>query len=388
MRDGFIIYPEGMEKIRNAGLDARVEALKKSEDGLPFLGGFVWEEDIKQSVQDLKERGFYKHLPADFADTYKKTLTALFKNPDKFNWATQRQATCGRDACELEDLVLFTGEIASLVLEPNELWDYQRFGFSSPTELVGVVSAYIDEQSRGEPLHKGYEWTGNRDGAKILTEITGDMNADLRISQKDITPYETTDPFGNRTTFRPIGKPDRTMVCAYHSTEPELVVAVLKYIDQQKIPSKILENNAAGLIAWAESLNQRIGNCAEHIFGTTANEFLSFANYTTPIPILNNRNETKEQSHDWLTTISDGAYGVYITAEGYLALAYEERSNGRQPRKEIQVNFKPDDVDHVLKGLIYQSAAALGRTSARALIDLVAYRFSPQFDKDRQEFKA
>lgn len=386
MRNGFIIYPEGMDKIRNAGLDARIEALEKSEDGLPFLGGCVWEDDIKRSVQDLKERGFYKHLPADFATQYKKTINALAQRPSNLHWTTQRPSGIIRDGCELEDIIVFTGEIASLILEPHELWDYQRFGFSSPTELVGLVSAFIIEQSKGNPLHKGYEWTTNRGGTQIITEITGDMNADLRISQKDTTPYETTDPFGNRTTFRPIGEPDINLVCAYHSTEPALLVAVLKYIDQQKIASKSLANNAAELIAWGESLDQRTGNCAEHIFGNPIDEFGSFANYTLPIPVLNERNETKEHFRDWLGTNTDGVYGIYITTGGDLAFAYESRNMKREPRKEIQLSFKPEDVDNVLKGLLYQSANAQGRTSARTLIELIEYRFSPHFENDRKKY--
>jgi hypothetical protein len=50
------------------------------------------------------------------------------------------------------------------------------------------------------------------------------------------------------------------------------------------------------------------------------------------------------------------------------------------------VSFLPEDMDNVIRGLLYQAASGLGRTSARRLIDMMEYRFSPKFDKDQAKW--
>ncbi len=54
----------------------------------------------------------------------------------------------------------------------------------------------------------------------------------------------------------------------------------------------------------------------------------------------------------------------------------------RNPRKRISMRFQPEDAEHLVKGLIYQSAKGRGGTSARQLLAIMEYRFSESFDRD------
>ena len=51
------------------------------------------------------------------------------------------------------------------------------------------------------------------------------------------------------------------------------------------------------------------------------------------------------------------------------------------------MRFQPEDAEHLVRGLIYQSAKGLGRTSAKQLLAIMEYRFSDSFDADLKEFR-
>ncbi len=389
MRFQYLLYPEALRKLKESGIEARVETLKNSEDGLPYIGGHFFEDEIVGSVQDLKKRGFYDHLPKDFEKKYKTTMNGILKKPEDFAWAIQRPNGTLTEPCDLEDLLLFSGDIASMVMKPEEIWDYQRFGFSSPSELVAVVGAFIKQRSHGlDSFREGYKWTRKRDdGSEIITEVTGDSNADLRIFQTDIAPYPTTDPFGNPIGMRPEMDADRHFVSADHSTEGTLLTAVMKYIEQAGIKATYQEDDAGNLIEWGRSLGQGGGTCAEHFGGFDQNPSMFFLGYDRPIPRLDEANKTDEPSNFGLTTTSHGSYLLYIAHNGDLVLSYQDQESIKNPVKSINIRFLPDDAEHLVKGLIYQSAKGLGRTSANQLFDILSYRYSPKFVEDQKRFK-
>jgi len=387
MRFHYLIYPKALEKIKQSGIESRVEKLKKSEDGLRYLGGSIFADEIISSVQDLKKHGFYKHLPKDFVENYRKTMNGILKKPEDFLWKIQGPYKTIIEPCELDDLMLFTGDAASMILKPKEIWNYQKFGFSSPSEFVTTVGAYIFQQSRSfSSFGEGYKWTHKRvDGSEMVTEITGDTNSDLRIYQTDIAPYPTIGPFGNTIEMRPETDVDRHTIAAYHSTEGTLLVAVMKYIEQQKIPAEYRKDRAEQLLEWGRSLGQGGGTCAEHFGGFDQHPMLFFWGDDYQIPQLNEANETNQHSNFWLNTVGGGAYGAYIAHNGDFVLSYQNEEDMKNPVKPINARFLPEDAEHLVKGLIYQSAKGLGRTSVKQLLDILAYRFSPKFEADKKE---
>ncbi|MCD4759535.1 hypothetical protein K8R33_01455 [archaeon] len=387
MRFNYLLYPSALEKIRQSGIGKRVKKLKESEDGLPYIGGAIFDGDLVRSVQDLKERGFYEHLPSDFVRLYKETMNGILKGPEDFFWTIQRPVDTTKEPCNLEDLLLFSGELASMVLKPDEIWEYSKFGFSSPSEFVTTVSTFIMQQSKAI-FREGYKWTRKRDdGSGIVTEITGDDNSDLRIYQTDIAPYTTIDPFGSAIEMRPEIDADKHTVAAYHTTEGSLLVVVMKYIEQQGILAEYQKDEAKKIIEWGRSLGQGGGTCTEHFEGFEENPMMFFVAHGIPIPQLNERNETEQHTTFWLPTAGEGAYGGYISQNGDFVLSYQSGDSVRNPAKPVSMRFLPEDAEYLVKGLIYQSAKGLGRTSAKQILDILAYRYSSKFEEDQEKFK-
>ena len=275
-----------------------------------------------------------------------------------------------------------------MVLKPEEIWDHAKFGFSSPTELAAVVGAYLRKESLSHPLREGYKWATRRDdGSEIITEVTGNGDSDLRIYQTDTTPYLTTDPFRDQIGMRPEMDADRHTIAAYHSTEATLMVAVMKYVEQQGIETEYQKDNSRQLIDWGRSLGQGGRTCAEHFGGFDQEPMMFFVEYGFPIPQLNEANKSEEHPSFGLGTLMGGWYGIYIAHNGDLILSYLTQEKMKDPVKQISARFLPGDAEHLVRGLIYQAAAGLGRTSARQLLDLLDYRYSAKFKHDQKKIQ-
>ena len=101
---------------------------------------------------------------------------------------------------------------------------------------------------------------------------------------------------------------------------------------------------------------------------------------------MNENNFTKEKTHYIISTVGDYIYRAYTNKNSELLFAIE---NPEKPSntKNIACKFIPSDADHLIKGLFYQSAKGLGRTSANTLIKILEYKFSEQFLRDLEENK-
>ncbi len=309
MLNNYLLYPEALEKLVNSGIQERIEQLKKSKEGLWYIGGFVDAGDVVGAVGELKEEGYYKHLPADFKKKYVVTMNEMLKDSKQHNWTIKKPAGVVTSPCDYGDLQLFTGIYSSMVLKPEEFGNYESFGFSSAIEFLATVSAFVIQESRGDSSYReGYKWEHvGADGVILTNEITGDGNSDLRIYQTDITQYLTIDPFGNKILMRPEIRDDKNVIATYHSTEATLLIGVLKYVDQQKIKTTVLAEDAKELLAWGRSLGQGGGTCAEH-FGGFDHEVRSiFMSYFAPMSQLDENNETDKMCRFWLTISSERA---------------------------------------------------------------------------------
>ena len=380
MQRKYIIYPQTLEKLRNFGIENKLEALRKNPDtNLPFFGWYC-DSSVREIVKDLKNKGFYKNAPKFFSDN-KQKIERIFLNPKEFKWKVQGTNDVKEVPCTLEDVLLFCGYPASFILKSEEIEDYSKFGFSSSMEFITTIGVFVT-QSQESILREDYKWIREReDGTKIETEVTGDHNYDLIIYQNDISEYKTTDPFGRDVGLRPLNG-FHSAVAPYHSTEPTLLVATMKYIDQQKINAEFLKDKGQKLISWGKSLRQRGGASTEHLFSQDIESRLIFVPYELPIPYLNERDETEELSRFALGREDNGRYRTYIASNGDLVLAQTDESSKRNSRKIIRARFSPDDAEELIKGLIYQSANGLGRTPARNLLSLIDYRFSDSFKSD------
>jgi len=204
----------------------------------------------------------------------------------------------------------------------------------------------------------------------------------MRVFQRDMTPYKTIDPFGNEVSFRPELRSDVGGIMAYHSTEGELLSIVLKYVEQRGLKPATLEDNARSTLEWAETLGQGGGTCSEHFGGHDVSALMFFTGWDIPFAKLGKDNTTLKRSIDGIVTESHGAYFAYLDNDNNLAFAYEPREKPSVPEKEVCAVYSPEDVDHLIKGLLYQSAKGLGRTSCRQLRGILECRFSEEFQRE------
>jgi hypothetical protein len=52
-----------------------------------------------------------------------------------------------------------------------------------------------------------------------------------------------------------------------------------------------------------------------------------------------------------------------------------------------ELRLPPGEIDHLIRGLFVQASKGLGRTSVKQLADMIEYRFSGKYEKDREAFK-
>jgi len=384
MRGDYIVYPETLEKLEKTGLAVKIDKLLKSKNH-PYYAGHVYNDEIRGEINDMKKRGYFETFPKEEKALWQKKAQELFGNPENYFWEVNRKSGVVKEEAELEDLLLSIGIVASNILKPHEIWDYKKFGFSSITDFTGSVGALFMTKQKGG-WREGYKWVKEVGGQVFKNEITGDMNCDFRLHQDDITPYKTLDPFGSEVGYRPQLDSDRGGVYGYHSCEAQLLVSILRWIEQKNINSELLKNNAKEILTWAKSLRQGGGTCAEHFGGFEQNPMLFFPCFELPVVKLNADNSTGNNTIDIVGTTGDGYYGMFVSSKNELVFSYENPKK-KNILKKINAFFQPDEADHLIKGLFYQSAKGLGRTSVRQLIDILEYRYSPKFEEDNARFK-
>ncbi len=283
MRSNWILSPEARQKLVDVGLMRRIEDTNDKHD-FDVLG-FTYEEDVVGGIQDMRKRGLFDTIPEGERRAFLKSLQAAWGNREKACYVVKRLDGDHEVVMDNEDFLLLSGLRSSLFLSKEELFDYKRFGFSSVGEFAGTVGAAI-EVTMGRGLDRGAPvWQTKRpDGRVIASTITGDGNGDFRIIQRDLTPYETKDPLGNKVMYRPEDDVDRMGVAGDCDVEGIFLFSALKYIDQTGLKPKTLENGAAETISWAAEILRKKGFYAESFEGPEIRHFSLIAGWPFPYP--------------------------------------------------------------------------------------------------------
>ena len=365
----YLIYQEAERLLKQSGLSKRIEKLYASENS-PYFG-HVMNSDVPDYVNELKEDGYFETLPESEKDKFQSFLNGVYSEDKDIIWNVNGEDRVVESSDKLEQLLIFSGFHASYILSPEEIWNFQKFGFNSISEFVGTVGTKVINQSLSS-FRDGFFWTSENEGRILESKITGDTHADLRISQKDMTEYNVIDSLGNKVHYRPLLREDRFYISPYHSTETSFLVGLLKYISQEQLESELLlEPNE--FIKWIDSLGQGGGTCAEHFGGSISsfgarNHFIGFEDNL--IPQLDDNMQTDVYSRYGVMNIGKATFDMYVKSDKSLIFSYEGNKN---KNKQINGHFYPNDVDNMLKGIFYQSAKGLGRTSAKELKDVLEY---------------
>lgn len=385
MRFKYFLYPKAKNKLESSGLLKRIEEANE-RNNLPFIT-HTMNSDVVREINNMKKRGYFDTLDEHERIIFQQKLQKAFVNNESHKWKVYRNEKVIEEIIEPEDFYLMTGFLSSFVLEKDEIWDYKKFGFDTINNFVGCMGTAI-WSSESVDIRGGYKWTTKTSNGRIFeNNISGDSNLDLRIYQTDITPDKTIDPTGIEVLYRPELDDDRKCVSAYHSTEEDFLVGVLKWINQEKISSDMIKFNGAPLINWTKSLGHRIGAAAE-CFGdfNTNSPLIKLNNFYDKIPSLDKNYSTEQRTFDGVSVGGNSFFGMYIGSNKELIFAYE-KSDKIEKEKKPETIFYPSEADHLLKGICYQSAKGLGRTVPQKLISLIEYRFSGEMDRDIEEIR-
>ncbi len=375
------LYPAAEQKLVETGLAKRIKKATEQDD-FPNVLSVVFQDELPGMIKDMRERGFFRENSDGLAHGYRPKLEAFFKNKDAHKWVVKKDGKEEKEDSDYEDFMLFSGYLASAVLKPEEFWDFQKFGFSSVFDFFGCIGAYAWKLEHSDNWRRGHMWESSPDGKHFVTQVTGDTNGDFRLFRTDLTPYETLDPLGNPVNYRPEFRSDCQNVCGYHSVEPELLVALMKYVDQEKLLCPLLTpSGMEEIVAELAKKGQAMGNYADFGLGSPWGPDMHFVHYhTSSIPRL-------DEKTNWnpfgVGIDSEHCYRTYVDENQGLVFQYE--AFGKEKCKEIALRLPKDEVPQIIRGLFVQAIEGLGRTSAKQLIDLVIYRFSSQFEKDREE---
>ncbi|MBI2499207.1 hypothetical protein HYV88_03105 [Candidatus Woesearchaeota archaeon] len=370
MRFRYLLYPEAQDKLNSSGLLKKIQDVHDSEEGLPIIG-YTSDEDIIWAVKEMQEQGFFKTMPNTERKDFMTKLNEVFKDKKGHTWRVHRNGGVVEEPAEAEDFYLMTGWLSSCVLDVDEIWDYRKFDFQSLNDFVGCVGAAVWLFNHGD-FRGGYKWsTTTTNGRTLENNITGDSNLDLRIHQTDITHDRLTfDPVGAVVSYRPELDDDHRCVAAYHSTEQDFIVGVLKWIHQQNIPSEMLKDRGLPLIKYIRSLGHTIGAATECFgdFGGMDNPMIRLNYFYDPMPVLDENYTTEKPTFDGVHVDGESFYSMYVGPSRELILSYQGKE--REAQKKIDACFLPSEADHLLRGICYQAAKGLGRTIPQKLISL------------------
>jgi len=382
-RHQYIFYPETLEKLKESGLEQRFLEARKSPD-FHFIAHFP-EFELGDLMNSMAKRKYFETMPFEMINEYSGMIDPFLKiliegDENRFKWKIKKNTGIESEETNASDFMILSGYIASLVLGPDELWDYNKFGFSSLFEFLGSFGVLVKDDKK-RLSQRGYEWASEFNGQKFITEIGADMHGDLDISRKDITAYETIDPFENKVSYRPELNSDFQLVIGASSVESSVLAILLNYAEHEKVKSEVLEDNGKKFLKeiieqHGETLRPYLGDYSPSLY---------FTSFKLSLPRLDENNiilGDRLYSFDRIAGNFERSYGAYVNADGNLVFCSENEDNITNREKHPSLVIPKDEIDHFFKGLFIQASRGLGRTSLNSLVEMMKYRFSDEFNKE------
>lgn len=353
----YLIYDQGLKQLKHSGL---VERLQQAEK----LYQYVSEDDIPSFVQDI----YTHHQPlTQPAKDHLVRTNKIYADPQKHSWRVFRPEDTRLAPANKEQLVLAGWPVLN-VLETEEYYAHERFGFSSAAQLLATASAYVQNNTATSDK-RPRRWQAIYDNKHFETEITAIKDGDLAINRLDITPYTSYAPFGERIHLRPTRAADLQSVQASDSQEPGLLVSLLRYAKQVNLDTFLTKE--ADVKAFTEELAQTpayLGNFGDAGMGLGDTK-LDYIHYPYPIPT------EEEEVHNLhtLTTQFRTFYELRTSPDEELIFIHNNKAN----RAET-LRIPKNEAEDFMLGLIYQAKNGLGRTSQQQLVDILHYQFSEE----------
>ena len=297
MPRNYIIYARAREKLESACLAAKVQKAHK-EDKIG-IQSFVSADEVVSYVKEMQQDGYFKALKEIYPEEHKSFTQGLqnaFKEIKSRKWKVERHEGPAEREVEADDFLVLSGWWASCILTPKQLWQYKKHGFSSPSDFVGSLGAFVNETTHLNSFERNYEWkTTLPDGREFISTVTGNIHLDLRIERTDVTPYKTLDPCGAEVSYRPVLHEDLGIVAASHSSEPSFLAGLLKYAEQTGLESELLADKGKKILEFSSSLGQSAGNATECLFDQRDDFHTRLLPFYAPLPVISEDGSVDEE---------------------------------------------------------------------------------------------
>ncbi len=395
-----IVPDKTRKKLEKSGLSARVkENLRKDKGFSTSLNYLFSPEDFLVNIDEMKHRGFFdQEIPFkkgflnqiySWNERY-SPVVELIKNGNKPgvpNWVVEHSS--GRVIKKMDfehDLPFLTGYFASHILTPSEFWKPEKFGFETLGDLWGSLGVLLREMSTSYMDKNVPKWKRTYEGKTFLTEVTGSEHGDFRLFRTDIADYKTKNPLGEEVFYRPILREDQESVSAYHSVEPTLLAAVLKWARQEKISITAFDSPKQFLKMF-EGAGKFLGNFGDAGDWGIGGARGCFIGGGYPLARLDeNSRQIDRATIDVLSTTSKGFYQIAVDCKGDLVFSYVEDYNngGKGAKRSISLRIPKQEANELVLGLFEQARNGLGRTSFRQLEEMLEFTQTEQFQQDLQ----
>jgi hypothetical protein len=365
----YIFSDKGRKILELSHVDERFADATKREISFAGLFSCTYDSDLKVILRDFKTDEFYSKIDTEERDALHDTLRSRIRSPGL--WQATKSGVVYKKDATLNDLAMLAGLHASFIMRPDDVPRYKEFGSSSLAEFFGIIGAYIREKTKST-FYKSLPWTFESDGKIWLNEIEGDTNLDLNLRRTDIQFYDTMNPLGEPINYKPIFSEDWGHADGYQYGEVPVLGTILKYAHHTNIESKLLRDNAKGLLEWtSEQLCKKIDESSEP--HTTVEITSSLAAFNLAPVRLDEHNHIMPGA-----SMNAGRAEAAISSKNELAIGH---SNFKESSFSVSIAYNPAEIDDLLKGLFYHTMFGSSRTDITELIDMVRIRFSKDFDK-------
>ncbi|MFT4250572.1 MAG: hypothetical protein ACMXYD_04385 [Candidatus Woesearchaeota archaeon] len=192
-----------------------VDQLKPSYEEVPD-GMHLWffSSDWLKQTRRMQDQGYFVHAPESYDETMKNCRRLFGKQ--RFTWKTNKHIPA-----EPSEALLFSGILASYALTPEEFWKLPNEDFHT---ILGAN--YFNQRH--------YKFKKTR---KLLENnkeliITHHEDGETRIYETNLSYEKTINPFGNKTSVKPLTEEDTTTHSFSVYAEDYLLVYAIRFAEQ------------------------------------------------------------------------------------------------------------------------------------------------------------
>jgi len=386
----FILSAEVNLQIKESELWERIRTYKERDSDEILNCGYIHlgVKDFQNFAEELKERGYFETLKWEVRKKYFGIMNSIIKQQVDQYWLINRNWTQNSIVSTLDDLLIFSWIYPAEIMNPDELWNNEKFGFSSVTDLISSVSVYMMNILHSHEV-EWRDWLIQKGGNTYRTVISWDLNWDFCLFRDNITPYVTINPFWDRSSLRPESQDDKLWVFWYHSMEKPFLVSILRWIDQCNVKSQLLNSWMDGILGFLASVKKRSNMFAW--FTEQAWNNLKISDWITSDDIIFDDFWSQWQdfiAYDmrlsnlwedinpnfWIVTSSGLSKIAQIRWDNLVYTTFSNQ-NIDLSNQQVLCEFFPEEADEIIKGILVQCYSSLWRTGIAEILELFNFYF-------------